>query len=129
MGQFDRDVFDINFAESIVLSILWFLYINLAVVLFTMHQGVNVWYGWKFVAIILVNVFNVGNLMQFYLNQKLDLLVPSLGDYSNQISLRSLLISKMFDLSVWWLWIAYNIYKRPNVIYLTSKIKIQWDTT
>ena len=129
MGQFDSDVFDMSFGESIVLSIIWFLYIDLAVVLFTMHQGVNVWYGWKFVAIILFNVFNVGLLMQFYLNEKLDVLVPLLGDYSNQISLRSLLISKIFDLSVWWFWLAYNVYKEPNVINLTSKIKIQWDTT
>lgn len=128
MGQFDTQVFDITLTESILVSIFRCSYIIIAIVVFTLHQGFNVGFDWKFtfVAIIIFILFNINSLIQFYLNGKYDVLVPLFDNYSNQVSLRNVLISKLFDVNLWLLWVAYDVFTYPNVMHLTSKIRINW---
>ena len=127
-NQFSHGHF--TFTESIIESILSLIYIGEISIILSFQQSYNVSKYWKLFCIFLMIVAMFELMIEHFLNDEMDYqfkLFIFLKGNNQYISLRNITISKSFDLILWFSYQFYQIWKRPNTIYLVWKIEIQWD--
>ena len=90
-----------------------------------MHQGTIASKQWKIVAIMLIIAYLMQYMIQHFINHKMDHDVEWFNS-GYQISLRNMVIEKAFELVFWFSYQCYNVWTKPDILQLVSKIEIVW---
>lgn len=79
---------------------------------------------WRLFGLFCIIGWNLRRAIYHFLNSKLDYQVAFLNQ---QFSLRSLIVVKCFDLSLWFGVQFYQMLKYPNQMFVRSKIRLEWN--
>lgn len=123
MNQFDKSW---EMYESIIYSVIVISYITILVLGISLHQGFAVTkinQYWKIIVTLagIVFVSRIGII--HYFDENLEYQAKILGQ---KFSIRNLILSKAFDLALWFSYQLYQIIQKPNTLHLLSKIEINW---
>lgn len=123
----DTGMYDVSLYQNIIIDAGRIIVIILSTYVIALHQGLsNLDQKWK----ILIIVTYIGYLLRYliptYLDDKFDYTLQLFDNKNIYASLRSILISKLFDTIVWFTYILYQVIRKPLVMRLDSKIKIEW---
>ena len=113
-----------------ILNLICLAFIGMSyVVVSSMHQGYQIHKYSKFTLVIVFIVIIVFAGIFYYFGSKdRDVITVNnwFSDDKISISARSYVISTAFDLVLWLSYQCYQMIHKPNVMYLVSKIKVNW---
>ena len=121
-AQFNKEQFE-SIGESIVTFIITIFYVIIGTVSISLHQGYTLNVKWKLLIIFFYIAIVLQYMIYHYFNQNYDVNVNLLG---HDISMRSIIIAKSFDLSLWFSYQLYQVYNNAHQMNLVSRVRLDW---
>ena len=100
--------------------------LNWVLVIFIASLGngfIQVSNKWRLFGLFIIIAANLRRAIYHFFNPEIDYQVKFLNE---QFSLRSLIVTKCFDLSLWFCVQFYQMLKYPSKMFVTSKIQLKW---
>ena len=119
----NKNIQNANIANAVFLILIVFC----CAYFISLSQGM-MWYKWiKIVAVLFMIGFVSRQGIEHFVRQNYDYQVPFI--LNENFSLRAIIVSKSFDLVIWFTYQLIQIWRHPQRINLISKIEIIWQST
>ena len=116
----------IFFITGVIDSIIVCFYVTICVAGVSLHHGfcgVTRRFGRLLITVYVLS-FVVARTASHYLDSDYDVEISLIK--GQKISVRSVIVSKGFDLFIWFSYSCWNIITKPQTLLLRSKIELKW---